>query len=184
MVRATKPGTLGGMSTASTGHARLRADEHRTEGARPWVALALFLAAVALAAGLGGVAAAGSAQEYRGLEQPSFAPPSWVFGPVWSVLYVLVGIAGWLSWRAAGVDTATAWWVVQLVLNAAWTPIFFGAGEYGWALVEIGFLLAAVVATIVVVRRRSTLGAWLLAPYLAWVGFASVLNASIWWLNR
>ncbi len=160
------------------------AQRERSEGARPWLALLVFGAAVALAAGLGGVAASGSAQEYRGLEQPFFAPPSWVFGPVWTVLYAAVAVAGWLSWRAAGIDAATGWWVVQLVLNAAWTPIFFGAGEYGWALVEIGFLLAAVVVTIVVVRRRSVLGAWLLAPYLAWVGFASVLNAAIWWLNR
>lgn len=170
------------MSTATT--PTRSAERERSEGARSWLALLVFGAAVALAAGLGGVSASGSAQEYRALEQPFFAPPSWVFGPVWTVLYAAVAVAGWLSWRAAGVDAAIAWWVVQLVLNAAWTPIFFGAGEYGWALVEIGFLLAAVVATIVAVRRRSTLGAWLLAPYLAWVGFASVLNAAIWWLNR
>lgn len=157
---------------------------HSPSIARASVALVLFAAAVALAAGHGGVAASGSAQEYRSLDQPAFAPPSWLFGPVWTVLYALVAVAGWLSWRVSGVDAATGWWVVQLVLNALWTPLFFGAGAYGWALVEICFLLAAIVATIVVVRRRSRLGAWLLAPYLAWVGFASVLNASIWWLNR
>lgn len=178
-----RPGTLTGMSTA-TSHAPARADEHRTEGRRPWVALLVFAVAVGIAAGLGGAAAGSAGSEYASLEQPPFAPPSWLFGPVWTVLYVGIAVAGWLSWRAAGVDAAIAWWVVQLVLNAAWTPIFFGAGEYGWALVEIGFLVVAVVATILVVRRRSRLGAWLLAPYLAWVGFASVLNASIWWLNR
>ena len=173
------------MTTATTPTRSTRSTaRERSEGARPWVALLVFAVAVGLAAGLGGAAAGSAGSEYASLEQPPFAPPSWLFGPVWTVLYVGIAVAGWLSWRAAGVDAAIAWWVVQLVLNAAWTPIFFGAGEYGWALVEIGFLLAAVVATIVVVRRRSTLAAWLLAPYLAWVGFASVLNASIWWLNR
>lgn len=136
------------MTTATT--PTRSAERERSEGARPWLALLVFAVAV-------GVAAAGS--EYASLEQPFFAPPSWVFGPVWTVLYVGIAVAGWLSWRAAGVDAAIAWWVVQLLLNAAWTPIFFGAGEYGWALVEIGFLLAAVVATIVAVRRRSVLGA-------------------------
>ena len=151
---------------------------------RSWLVLALFGLAVAVAAGLGGVAAAGSAQEYRGLDQPFFAPPSWVFGPVWTVLYVLIAVAGWLSWRAAGVDAATGWWVAQLVLNAAWTPIFFAAGAYGWALVEILVLLAVLAVTVAVLRRRSTTAAWLMAPYVAWVGFATLLNAAIWWLNR
>jgi translocator protein len=170
------------MSTTST--PTRPAEQQRLEGVRPWVALLVFGVAVALAAGLGGVAASGSAQEYRGLEQPFFAPPSWVFGPVWTVLYVAVAVAGWLSWRAAGVDAATGWWVAQLALNAAWTPIFFAAGAYGWALVEIAVLLVVLSVTIAVVRRRSAFAAWLLAPYLLWVGFASVLNASIWWLNR
>lgn len=152
--------------------------------ARPWVALALFGLAVAVAASLGGLAAAGSAQEYRSLDQPPFAPPSWVFGPVWTVLYVLIAVAGWLSWRAAGVDSATGWWGAQLVLNAAWTPIFFAAGEYGWALVEILVLLAVLGVAVAALRRRSTAAAWLMAPYVAWVGFATLLNASIWWLNR
>jgi tryptophan-rich sensory protein len=173
------------MTTATTPTRSTRSTaRERGEGARPWLALLVFAVAVGLAAGLGGAAAGSAGSEYASLEQPPFAPPSWLFGPVWTVLYVGIAVAGWLSWRAAGVDAAIAWWVVQLVLNAAWTPIFFGAGEYGWALVEIGFLLVAVVATIVVVRRRSRLGAWLLVPYLVWVGFASVLKASIWWLNR
>ena len=152
--------------------------------ARSWLVLAAFGAAVAVAPGLGGLAAAGSAQEYRGLDQPFFAPPSWVFGPVWTVLYVLIAVAGWLSWRAAGVDAATGWWAAQLALNAAWTPIFFAAGAYGWALVEILVLLAVLAVTVAAIRRRSTTAAWLMAPYVAWVGFATLLNASIWWLNR
>jgi tryptophan-rich sensory protein len=103
---------------------------------------------------------------------------------VWTVLYGMVAIAGWLTWRKAGVDTATGWWVAQIVLNAAWTPLFFGAEQYGLALVEILVLLGAVAATVVVTRRRSAAAAWLLTPYLAWVAFATALNASIWWLNR
>ena len=70
------------------------------------------------------------------------------------------------------------------MLNAAWTPIFFAAGEYGWALVEILVLLAVLAVCVASIRRRSRTAAWLMAPYVAWVGFATLLNASIWWLNR
>ncbi|WP_435741953.1 TspO/MBR family protein [Nocardioides sp. SYSU DS0663] len=146
--------------------------------------LAAFVAAVAVAAALGAVAAGSAESTYDRLELPQFAPPSWVFGPVWTVLYGMIAIAGWLLWRQRGVDRAVVVWAVQLVLNAAWTPLFFAAGAYALALVEILALLASVVALIALAVPRSRAAALLLVPYAAWVAFATALNASIWWLNR
>ena len=151
--------------------------------ARQWVTLVPFLVAVAVVAGVGGLAAAGSQATYRALELPPYAPPSWLFGPVWSVLYVMIGVAGWLLWRAGGWDRVMWLWVVQLALNLAWTPLFFAAGLYTVALVEIVALAAAVALLIAWSWRRSRPAAWLLAPYLAWVCFATALNAGIVVLN-
>ncbi|QZY29741.1 TspO/MBR family protein [Nocardioides coralli] len=151
-------------------------------GAR-WAALPGFLLAVAVAAGLGGWAAGSAPETYRELELPGFAPPSWLFGPVWTVLYVAIAVAAWLVWRRDGWTRSLTLWVVQLVLNAAWTPLFFGLGLIGWALVDIVVLLVAVAVTTALFRRTSTAAALLLVPYLAWVGFATLLNAAIWQLN-
>lgn len=148
-----------------------------------WLALLPFLAAVAVVAVVGGLSASSSAETYRALELPPFAPPSWLFGPVWTVLYVAIAIAGWLMWRAGAGPVALGLWVVQLVLNMAWTPLFFAADRYGWALVDITALLITVVATIAVCRRASPAAAWLLAPYAVWVGFAMALNGAIVILN-
>jgi tryptophan-rich sensory protein len=142
-----------------------------------------FLVAVAVVAGLGGLASASAPATYQGLEKPFFAPPSWLFGPVWTALYVAIAVAGWLVWRSRGWDGALTLWAVQLLLNLGWTPLFFGAEEYGWALVEITVLWGAVTATVVAFARRSRPAALLLLPYLAWVSFAAALNAAIWWLN-
>ncbi|WP_242494856.1 TspO/MBR family protein [Nocardioides zhouii] len=103
---------------------------------RPWWTLVPFIVAVAAVAGVGGLAAAGSQATYRALELPAYAPPSWLFGPVWSVLYVMIGVAGWLLWRAGGWDRVMWLWVAQLLLNLAWTPLFFAADLYTIALVE------------------------------------------------
>lgn len=149
-----------------------------------WLALLGYAAAVVVVAIVGGVAASGSAETYRELEQPAFAPPSSVFGPVWTVLYATIAVSGWLVWRQVGLDRAMVPYAVQLVLNAAWTPLFFAAGWYGAALVEILVLLAAIAWTIAAFARRSRPAALLLLPYAAWVAFATCLNASIWWLNR
>ncbi|GAA3547510.1 tryptophan-rich sensory protein [Nocardioides daeguensis] len=138
-----------------------------------------FAAAVALVAVLGALAASGSAQTYRALDLPPYAPPSWVFGPVWTVLYVLIAVAGWLAWRVGAGRSGLVAWGVQLLLNLAWTPLFFAADRYGWALVDIVALLGAIVVTMVVFARSSRAAAWLLAPYLAWVAFATALNAGI-----
>ena len=150
---------------------------------RAWVTLVPFLVAVGVVAGLGGLAAAGSQSTYRALELPPYAPPSWLFGPVWSLLYVMIGIAGWLLWRAGGWDRVMWLWVVQLVLNLGWTPLFFAADMYVVALVEIVLLAGAVALLIAWSWHRSRVAAWLLVPYLAWVCFATALNAGIVVLN-
>lgn len=123
---------------------------------------------------------------YAALEKPAFNPPSWIFAPVWTTLYVLMGVAAWLVWRRAGFATARGALVLfaaQLGLNALWSYVFFGAHRMGWALAEMGVLWAAILATILAFRRHSTLAAGLLVPYLAWVSFAAVLNLALWRLN-
>jgi benzodiazapine receptor len=151
--------------------------------AGPWLALAGFGAAVAVAAGLGGVAASSAGSTYDRLDLPAFAPPAAVFGPVWTVLYVTIAVAAWLTWREVGWDRSLTAWAVQLVLNAAWTPLFFGADRYGLALVEIVLLLAAVATTIALFWTRRRAAALLMLPYAGWVAFATALNAAIWQLN-
>jgi len=148
--------------------------------------LVVFGAAAAAAAVTGSLAAISAAERYGALVQPAWAPPSWLFGPVWTVLYIAIAVAGWLVWREAGwsgARTALTAFAVQLVLNALWTPLFFGAGLFGVAFVEIVLLWLAIVATIVLFARVSRTAALLLVPYLAWVTFASALNLAIWVLN-
>lgn len=149
----------------------------------PWLSLLPFLASVAVVAVLGGLASASAPATYRALDLPPYAPPPWLFGPTWTLLYLMIGTAGWLLWRADGWGLPLAAWSVQLGLNLLWTPLFFGAGRYGWALIEIVVLWVAIVATIVLARRVSRPAAWLLVPYLVWVTFATALNAGIVVLN-
>lgn len=124
---------------------------------------------------------------YTTLAKPELNPPAWVFGPVWTTLYTLMGIAAYLVWRkidAPGAKLALTLYVVQLALNALWSILFFGLHSPGGALVEIVFLWLAIVATIVAFARVSRLAAWLLAPYILWVSFAAYLNYAIWMLNQ
>lgn len=145
--------------------------------------LAGYGVAVALVAALGGLAASSSSETYASLDRPPFAPPSEVFGPVWTVLYVMIAVSGWLAWRASGFDRTQAVYAVQLALNLAWTPLFFAADLYVLALVDIVLLAVAIVLTIAGFRRHSTAAALLLVPYLGWVCFATALNAGIVVLN-
>lgn len=149
-----------------------------------WWALAAFGAAVTVAAAIGGLGVAGTAAEYDSLRQPAWAPPTWLFGPAWTLLYAMIAVAGWLVWQRTGF-TAPLWiYTGQLVLNAIWTPLFFGAGQYGLAFAEIVLMWLAIGATVVVFRRVSRAAAWLLLPYWGWVTYAAALNLAIWLLNR
>jgi translocator protein len=123
---------------------------------------------------------------YAALEQPSWAPPDWVFGPVWTALYFSMGLAAWLVWRRRGLDApwgAHGIYAVQLVLNGMWSWIFFGLQRPGLAFAEILVLWLAIVATVVAFGRVRPLAGGLLLPYLAWVSFAAALNGTIWRLN-
>ncbi len=124
---------------------------------------------------------------YRSLEQPSWAPPSWVFAPVWTALYTLMGTATYFVWRdTSGVSRRAAMTIfaVQLALNAAWSPVFFGLHEYGLAVIVIAGVLAASTAMMIIYARRVRLAGALIAPLVVWVSFASALNIAIWSLNR
>jgi len=147
--------------------------------------LAWLLVAFAAAA-VGGFASASASEFYRDLVRPSWAPPGWLFGPVWTVLYALMGVAAWLVWRArgfGGAGSALLVFVVQLVANALWSWLFFAWRQGGLAFAEILLLLALILATIVLFWRISRPAAVMLFPYLLWVSFASALTLSIWRLN-
>lgn len=149
--------------------------------------LGVFLAAVAVVAITGSMFTPSvDPAWYASLRKPSFNPPNWVFAPVWTMLYVLIALSAWLVWRRVGWrdgGRALSWWFAQLALNAAWTPVFFGAHRIGLALAIIVGLLVAISGTIFAFRRQHALAAAMLLPYLAWVAFATLLNASIWRLN-
>jgi tryptophan-rich sensory protein len=150
---------------------------------RPLLGLLGFVLAVVAVSAVGGLAATSAAAQYGALAQPSWAPPPSVFGPVWTVLYALIAVAGWLVWRRHGWNAALTVYAVQLLLNALWTPLFFGAGLFGVAFVELCLLWVAIVATIAAFARLHRVAAGLLVPYLAWVTFAGALNLAIWQLN-
>jgi len=124
---------------------------------------------------------------YATLQKPSFNPPNWIFGPVWTTLYFLIGIAAFLVWKKGlerkDVKIAIGVFGVQLFLNAIWSIIFFGLHSPGWALVNIVLLWLAIVWTIIVFYKISKPAAYLLLPYILWVSFAAYLNYTIWVLN-
>jgi tryptophan-rich sensory protein len=120
---------------------------------------------------------------YAALNKPAWNPPAWIFGPAWTLLYTLMAVAAWLVWKQVGWKKPLLLYVIQLALNAAWTPIFFGAHQLGWALVEILLLWTAIVLTMRSFFRVRPAAGWLFLPYLAWVTFATVLNFTLWRLN-
>ena len=153
----------------------------------PWLALIVFLVVCLAAAGIGGaVTTPKIGNWYATLAKPSWNPPNWIFGPVWSALYFCMAVAAWLVWRQGGFTGAKVpltLFAVQLILNVLWSCIFFGLEMPGLAFVEVLFLWLAIAATMVTFWRISTVAGILFAPYLAWVSFASVLNFTIWRLN-
>jgi tryptophan-rich sensory protein len=121
---------------------------------------------------------------YEALAKPAWTPPGWVFAPVWTALYAMIAVAGWLIWSArARIDSALLLWGVQLALNGIWSWLFFGLENPGLAAVDIVVLLLAIVATIRAFAPVSRPAAALLLPYALWVGFATALNIAIWRLN-
>jgi tryptophan-rich sensory protein len=146
------------------------------------VSLILFLALV-----LGGGLVLGilttPGEWYAGLAKPSVNPPAWLFGPVWTLLYILIAVAGWRIWQRDLSGWPMKLWWAQLVLNFLWTPVFFAAHQLGLALVVVLLMLAVTFAFIVTAWRLDRVAAWLFLPYAAWVAFASLLNGLIWVLN-
>jgi benzodiazapine receptor len=158
-----------------------------TTSTRPRDLLALmgFLALCLGAGGLGGWSTAQSVGSwYPTLVKPPFNPPAWIFGPVWTTLYVFMGVAAWRVWRKAGWGTPLTLFAIQLALNSLWSFLFFGLRSPGLALLDIVPLLAFILLTWRAFRPIDRPAAALLVPYAAWVSFALLLNASIWWLNR
>lgn len=155
--------------------------------------LGLFLCASFFAAALGGLATTSAIPTwYRMLRKPSWNPPDRAFGPVWTVLYTFMAVAAWLVRRGMSSQPARTrtgraalrlWWL-QLTLNLAWSLTFFGLRRPDLGLAVIGILELAILATTVVAARVSLVAATLLAPYLLWTGFASILNFRIWQMNR
>ena len=154
--------------------------------ARQSIGLLLWLLVSFAAAAIGAVASAQAGAFYVQLARPGWAPPGWLFAPVWTVLYVLMGVAAWLVWRAHGFKegrTALALFLVQLAANALWTWVFFVWRQGAIAFAEILLLWCLIVATAVSFRRLNALASALLLPYLAWVTFACALTFSTWRLN-
>jgi translocator protein len=152
-----------------------------TSQLKHWLALPIFLLLAFGAAALGAFAPPG--EWYATLNKPSFNPPGWIFGPVWTVLYVMIGVAGWRIWRVGPRSVAMLLWFAQLALNAAWSPTFFAAQQIGLALVVIIALWLSIGATIRAAWPLDRFTSVLLTPYWAWVSFATVLNAALWRLN-
>lgn len=149
-----------------------------------FLALGTWLAVSFSAALMGGLFMPGD--WFSSLQKPSWNPPGWIFGPVWTTLYILMAVAAWLVWRQGGWSKQRKpllIFLVQLALNAAWTPLFFGLHQPGLALLDIALLWLAIIATIWAFRRVHLIAAALLIPYLAWVSFAAFLNYTIWQLN-
>lgn len=138
------------------------------------------------AAAVGSVASIGASGFYAELDRPGWAPPGWVFGPVWSVLYALQGVGAWLVWRereARGRQAALAMFVAQLAVNALWSWLFFAWRLGGLAFGEVVLLLAMIVITVVLFWRVRPLAGGLLLPYLGWVAFATALTYAVWQRN-
>jgi tryptophan-rich sensory protein len=149
--------------------------------------LAAFVGLCLTIGALGGLATAQSVGTwYQTLQKPPFNPPDWIFGPVWTTLYVLIAVAGWRVWRRRGIAGARremATYAAQLALNLAWSFLFFGGRMIGAALVAIVVLLASIVMNAALFARIDRAAGWLLAPYAGWVGFACILNFELWRLN-
>ena len=151
---------------------------------RNYLVLAAFVVGCLAIGSLGGFVTMKPVLEwYPTLAKPTWTPPSWVFGPVWTVLYIMMAVAAWLVWRSGNAKTALVLFCAQLALNLAWSFLFFGARSPGLGLIDIVPLWLAVAATIFAFSFHSRVAAFLMVPYLAWVSFATALNAAIYMMN-
>lgn len=141
----------------------------------------LFAACVAAAALVGSRYMPGD--WYATLKKPTWTPPNWVFGPVWGTLYLMIAAAGFLVWRAGNAKLPLAFWATNLVLNAAWSWLFFGLHRIDWALADIALVWLTIVGFILTAWLRSATASLLFVPYLAWVSLATALNFTIWRMN-
>lgn len=151
---------------------------------RGTLALAAFLVVTFCAPALGAFSLPGA--WYAELNKPAWNPPAWIFGPAWTLLYTLMAVAAWRVWSRGGLAAQRvplALYFVQLGLNAAWTPIVFGAHALGLGLITIVAMWLAILATLLSFWRASTVAGLLLVPYLGWVSFATALNFALWRLN-
>ena len=141
----------------------------------------VFAALVAMAASTGARFMPG--EWYAGLNKPSWTPPNWAFPVAWTILYVMIAIAGWLAWRTGGLSVAVVIWGIGLVFNALWSYLMFGRHDIFLALVDLCALWLAVVAFMIAAWPLDTRATYLFLPYLAWVTFAGVLNFAVWRMN-
>ncbi len=165
-----------------------RGSNSRRWSARNALGLFAFLATCIAVASLGGAVTATSVDNwYQTLDKPAFTPPEWVFAPVWSSLYILMAIAAWRVWLQTGSELRRIGLILfaaQLGLNLFWSILFFGLHRIGFALFEIVTLVCTIIATTYLFWKIDRVAGALLTPYLIWVSYASVLNASLWHLNR
>jgi tryptophan-rich sensory protein len=163
------------------------AEERRPRPSHDVFGLIVFLVVCLLVSGAGGAVTATSVDTwYQALQKPPFNPPDWIFAPVWTVLYLFMAIAGWRVWRTAPRNSgrlALVVFAVQLGLNFAWSLVFFGTQRVDLALAIVIVLLLAITANTILFWRIDRWAGMLFAPYVLWVAFAVVLNASIWMLN-
>lgn len=145
------------------------------------LSLIVFVALCVAAAGTGVFFQPGS--WYESLRKPSWTPPNWLFGPVWTILYICIAVAGWLVWREAGWSTPIVFWSIQLVANAAWSWLFFGMKRMDVALVDAGVMWLSIAGFIVTAADVSATATLLFAPYLIWVTIAFALNLTVMRMN-
>jgi benzodiazapine receptor len=158
--------------------------QHHATGPAVWIGLAFWLTVTFSAAWVGSRFQPG--EWYAGLVKPVLTPPAWVFGPVWTLLYLMMAIAAWLVWRTLGLTGALGplgLFLMQLALNALWSYIFFGLQRPGLAFLDIVALWLAILATLIAFWRANPTAGLLLFPYLLWVSFATYLNFQFWRLN-
>lgn len=154
---------------------------------RDWFGLAGFLLLSFAVSGIGGAITATSVGNwYQTLERSALSPPDWVFGPVWTTLFIFMAVAGWRIWRQEASQArrlALSVYGLQLALNLLWSFLFFGLQQIGWSLVEIVILLLVIIVNTVLFWRMDRLAGMLFLPYAAWVAYATILTATLWVLN-